>query len=147
MSKYIYIPKRYLILLAGIVWSLAGFNILRIGVLSTDQLNVIIFLSALLTCFLFYKYIFQKLVQKHTLRISASEDERMHILKFFDKKSYLIMFVMMTLGITIRALQLWPNVCIKSFYVGLGFALLMAGIGFFIEFYKWTLKDSKTFVE
>lgn len=39
---------------------------------------------------------------------------------FFDRKSYLIMICMMTLGVLIRKLQLVPEWNIAFFYSGLG---------------------------
>ena len=60
----------------------------------------------------------------------------MHILRFFDAKSYIIMICMMSFGIALRASHLWPDVCIKSFYTGLGCALLAAGIGFIRQYVK-----------
>ena len=80
--------------------------------------------------------IFKKLIHKHTERILANTEDRMHILRFFDAKSYIIMICMMSLGIALRASHLWPDVCIKSFYTGLGCALLAAGIGFIRQYVK-----------
>ena len=35
-----YVNKKYLVLTAGIVWAIAGFNIVRIGWLSTSYLSL-----------------------------------------------------------------------------------------------------------
>ncbi len=63
---------------------------------------------------------FGKLVVKHTDRISSYEDDRHFFLKFFDVPSFIIMAVMMTGGISIRAFGLAPEVFIAVFYTGLG---------------------------
>lgn len=136
MNQHLYLPKKSLILIAGIVWFLAGFNIVRIGWLSTNRLSFLMILSALITFLIFYNMIFQKLIQKHTKRILSNPKDRMHLLRFFDGKSYLIMFFMMSVGILLRTSHLWPDVCIKSFYTGLGSALLAAGIGFMMSYLK-----------
>lgn len=129
-----HVSRKYLILTAGIVWAAAGFNIVRIGWLSTDYMSLAVAAAAAVTFLIFYHMIFKKLIHKHTARILAATEERMHILKFFDAKSYLIMIFMMTFGIALRASHLWPDLCIKSFYTGLGCALLAAGIGFIHQF-------------
>lgn len=40
MRKRMYIPKNYLLLLAGFIWLLAGINILNIGYQSTSVLTL-----------------------------------------------------------------------------------------------------------
>ena len=54
-------------------------------------------------------------------------DERQLFVKFFDKRSFAIMAVMMTGGIAIRSIHLLPDVFIAVFYTGLGTALAFAG--------------------
>lgn len=125
------IKKIHLLLLAGIVWLAAGFNILRIGVISyKDCVTAVNLLLSAAVFFLFWFLIFGKLVKKHTARIIQYEEERQFFLKFFDRKSFLIMAVMMTLGISLRAFQLCPQLCIAVFYSGLGAALTLAGLAF-----------------
>lgn len=141
MSQYVYLPKKHLILIAGIVWFLAGFNIVRIGWLSTNRFDSIMMISAGVTFLVFYFMIFSKLIPKHTQRILAAPKNKMYILRFLDGKSYLIMFFMMSIGILIRTSHLWPDVCIKSFYIGLGCALLAAGIGFMLSYLKQKKMD------
>ncbi|MFQ7538476.1 MAG: hypothetical protein ACLRL6_14610, partial [Clostridium sp.] len=101
-----YVNKKYLVLTAGIVWAIAGFNIVRIGWLSTSYLSLAVIAAAVATFLVFYNMIFKKLIHKHTARILGNEEERMHILRFFDTKSYIIMIFMMTFGITLRAMHI-----------------------------------------
>ena len=131
-----HVAKKYLLLTAGIVWAAAGFNIVRIGWLSTSYMSIATAAAAVITFLIFYHMIFKKLIHKHTERILANTEDRMHILRFFDAKSYIIMICMMSFGIALRASHLWPDVCIKSFYTGLGCALLAAGIGFIRQYVK-----------
>ena len=69
-------------------------------------------------------------MKKHTARIGAYPDERLFFLRFFDRKSFVIMAVMMTGGIGLRASGLAPERFIAVFYTGLGAALLLAGVLF-----------------
>ena len=53
--------------------------------------------------------------------------------RFFDRQAFIIMAVMMTVGISLRAFSLVPSWFIASFYTGLGIALFGAGVGFLIN--------------
>lgn len=124
-----------LLLIASIVWGLAGFNILRIGVTAYKEFVGVINLGISLAIFIaFWFMVFKKLVIKHTARIKAYEDERTFFLKFFDVKSFMIMAFMMTFGISLRAFNLWPDLYIAVFYTGLGSALFLAGLNFGVNF-------------
>ena len=68
--------------------------------------------------------------------------EKQFIFNFFDIKSFLIMFFMIFFGVTIRLLNLAPEVFIAIFYTGLGGALTLAGIMFLINFIKYSLKKT-----
>lgn len=125
------VKRNTLLLLACLVWSMAGFNILRIGLMAYPAYGTILnFLLSILVFGVFQKFIFGKLVKKHTRRINAYEEERHFFLKFFDRKAFIIMAVMMTGGIGIRAGGLAPERFIAVFYTGLGASLLLAGLLF-----------------
>lgn len=73
---------------------------------------------------------FSKLVKKNTQRIADLEGERHHVVRFFDRKSYLMMAIMMSFGIGMRAAGLFPDWFIAFFYTGLGLALSLAGASY-----------------
>lgn len=125
------VKRNTLLLLACLVWSAAGFNILRIGLMSYPaHRSVLNFLLSAVVFAVFQVFIFGKLVKKHTARISGYEEERHFFLKFFDKKAFAIMAVMMSGGIGLRASGLAPEQFIAVFYTGLGASLLLAGLLF-----------------
>ena len=125
------VKRNTLLLLACLVWSAAGFNILRIGLIAYPAyLTVLNLLLTVLIFVVFQRFIFGKLVKKHTARISSYLEERLFFLKFFDGKAFAIMAVMMTGGISMRASGLAPERFIAVFYTGLGAALLLAGLLF-----------------
>lgn len=131
------IKKESLLLLAGVVWTVAGINILRIGVTSYFSYISICNLAISLLVFLVFQIgIFGKLVQKHTKRILSYTEERKPWFHFFDRKSFLIMAIMMSAGIYFRACGYVPLEWIAIFYSGLGAALCMAGIFFIIQYCK-----------
>lgn len=131
------VKKQTLLILASIVWLIAGFNILRIGVISyggyVNWSNVLI---SVLVFLIFWFMVFHKLVLKHTARIQNYEEELQFFWHFFDKKSFLIMAFMMTFGIGLRASHLAPTIFIAVFYSGLGTALFLAGILFGVNYFK-----------
>ena len=131
------VKRNTLLLIAALVWSAAGFNILRIGLLAYPPYRTAVnFLLSALVFTVFQVFIFGQLVNKHTARISAYEEELHFFLKFFDVKSFIIMAVMMGGGIWLRSSGLAPDRFIAVFYTGLGASLLTAGIRFGYQFVK-----------
>lgn len=125
------VKRDTLLLIACLVWSAAGFNILRIGILAyPDYLSLLNYLLSLVVFAVFQVFIFGKLVKKHSARIGAYEEERHFFLKFFDVKSFAIMAFMMTGGIALRSSGIAPDRFIAVFYTGLGASLLLAGLLF-----------------
>lgn len=77
------VKKKTLLLIACAVWSAAGFNILRIGLLSySPYISVINILLSLAVFTVFQYFIFGRLVKKHTARIQNYEEERHFFMKF-----------------------------------------------------------------
>ena len=124
------VKKKTLLLIAGIVWMIAGFNVARLGVIS--YLNIegkwYLYLMSMFV-FLLFGLMFFKMSQKHTERILGYEDYR-PFWHFFDLKAYLIMTCMMSGGIGFRAAGIFPEIFIAFFYSGLGLALVSAGVIF-----------------
>ena len=88
-------------------------------------------LSALVFA-VFQIFVFGKLVKKHTARITAYLEERHFFLKFFDKKAFAIMAVMMSGGIVLRASGLAP--LSWGIYRNIPFAML--GLLVIVLFYR-----------
>ncbi|MBS6161066.1 MAG: hypothetical protein KIC52_07410 [Firmicutes bacterium] len=135
------VKKKTLLLIACAVWSVAGFNILRIGLLSySPYISVINILLSMAVFAVFQYFIFGRLVKKHTARIQNYEEERHFFMRFFDIKSFIIMAVMMSGGIYFRVSSLAPERFIAVFYTGLGSSLLLAGILFGKNFLQYKTK-------
>ncbi|MCI9467397.1 MAG: hypothetical protein HFE99_09845 [Ruminiclostridium sp.] len=131
------VKKRTLLLLACLVWTVAGFNVFRIGILAyATYWSVVNLILSLLVFALFQRFIFGRLVRKHTARILGYQEERQFFLKFFDRKAFLIMAVMIVGGISLRGSGLAPERFIAVFYSGLGASLLLAGILFGRNYFK-----------
>lgn len=124
------VKKRTLLLIAGIVWFIAGFNIVRLGLLSyfLIQSHWYTYISSVII-FILFGMMFLKMSTKHTKRIVSYEDYR-PFWHFFDLKAYIIMAFMMSMGIGFRMLGIFSNIFVAYFYSGLGSALVLAGVVF-----------------
>lgn len=134
------ITSEKLLLVAGIVWFIAGVNIANIGVaaylVETGWLFWVLIVGTLVIFTVFHIFIFTKMVGKHAERIKGYEEDKTHVLKFFDKRGYIVMAIMMGGGIALRASGVVPDWFIAFFYTGLGAALAVAGISFIIRYFK-----------
>lgn len=138
------VKKQTLVLIAAFVWSAAGANILRIGIITALSVEWAwwMVLSAVTVYALFFTMFF-RIVKKHLRRIYGYEKEKQCFLKFFDVKAYILMGVMMTGGILLRTFHVMPDMCTAMFYTGLGGALTTAGVCFAVEYVTRTIKGKK----
>jgi hypothetical protein len=127
------VNKHTLLLIAGIVWIVAGVNILRIGILTwliDSQYWVFKIGEAFVVFLAFYIFVFKKLYNKHSKRICEKTKSSCPF-SFFDAKGWVIMSFMISLGIIVRKFQLLPESFIAVFYTGLSIALIITGLLFF----------------
>ena len=92
------VDKLKLLLLAGAVWFIAGFNIMRIGtpdMIANWHSPLLPLLFSVVVFGLFFKFVFHKMVVKHSARIMNYGDGKIPFYRFFDKKSYLIMICLL----------------------------------------------------
>lgn len=131
------VNRQVLLLTAGLVWIMAGANILRIGIVTWPNASQHWLLKVgetAIVFLLFFAVIFKKLYNKHTQRIIQKEDKNCPF-AFFDAQGWVIMIFMITMGVTIRALHLLPDSFISVFYTGLALALVFTGLRFIL--YGW----------
>ncbi|MCQ2139860.1 MAG: hypothetical protein MJZ09_05755 [Bacteroidales bacterium] len=134
-------PKA-LIATAGVIWLAAGVNVVRMGVLTWADLGWSCsagMIIGLVLTFMAFGAMFFKLSQKNVKRIHAMPAEQRKFYNFMTLKSYLIMIFMISLGVYLRHNPAVPRSFISFFYVGLGSALSLAGIVYFVSLFK---KDS-----
>ncbi len=129
----LHIKKNQLIAVAGVVWLLAGLNVAVLGVRAAIGMRGVaaIVLAAIaggaVAAFCGFHSMFSKLVKKNSQRIHELEGECHNPFRFFDRKGYIMMAIMMSMGIGMRAAGLFPEWFIAFFYTGLGLALSLAG--------------------
>jgi hypothetical protein len=131
--RVVHIPKNYLVLIAGLVWCLAGAMVCIIGLpleLGLAPSHLILFPLAGVIFLGFYFFVFSQLVRKHTGRIRARAEARLPFWHFFNASSWAVMAVMMGGGMALRLSHLVPDWMIAFFYSGLGLALFLCGVRF-----------------
>lgn len=118
------VSKTALLFIAGIVWLAAGVNIARLGILSFGQMSQsmwwMLVIGAIAVFTVFHIKVFSKMVGKHANRIAGYVEDKIAFWRFFDASGYIMMAIMMTGGISLRAFGLVPNWFIAFFYTGLG---------------------------
>ena len=127
------IPKNYLILIAGLVWCVAGAMVCSIGLpleIGLAPSRLILFPLAVMIFLAFYFFVFSRLVRKHTGRIRARPEDRLPFWLFFNASSWAVMVLMMGGGLALRLSHLMPDWMIAFFYSGLGVALFLCGVSF-----------------
>lgn len=137
-QSFFHVKKHTLLAIAGVVWMIAGFNVARLGILSYGKMQSLSVIHIVLSVVVFavFGWMFYKMTIKHTKRIKGYKEEFRPIWHFFDLKAYCIMAVMMGGGIWLRSSGLVPDVFVAVFYTGLGCALTLAGVLFWVIFFK-----------
>ena len=133
------VPKDRLILIAGIVWCLAGAMVSLVGLPLELRLapgHLILLPLAVVIFVAFDRFVFEPLVRKHTRRIRSQPEAHLPIWRFFNASSWIVMGVMMGGGMALRLSGVVPDWAIAFFYSGLGLALLLAGGRFVRVFAK-----------
>lgn len=137
------VGRKTLMVVAGIVWTVAGVNILRIGIDCWAQVSggfVLMLLGAVAVFAAFHYMVFSRMFHKHKRRISQKGDSNC-LMGFFDARGWIIMAFMITLGVSIRRYELMPLWFIAPFYTGLSSALVLTGIRFLFSSKFWNRKS------
>jgi hypothetical protein len=133
------IPKNRLLLMASVVWGIAGAMVCRVGfplLWTLGPARPTLYLGAAVTFLIFYWFIFRRLVGRHMLRIRERPELRLPFWNFFDARSYVVMAIMMGGGMGLRLAHLIPGWMIAFFYSGLGFALFSCAVRFLAVFLR-----------
>lgn len=78
------VKKRTLLLIAALVWMIAGLNIVRIGFIEyIGYLKIMNFIFSAGIFIVFWVFVFKKLVNKHTKRIKNFDSEKQYFWRFF----------------------------------------------------------------
>ena len=124
------VNRQVLLITAGIVWIVAGANILRIGIVTwlNDSQYWLFKVGEATVVFLLFLSLSSESSTTNTLAgLSKRKNEKNCPFSFFDAKGWIVMCFMIAMGITIRTLHLLPDTFISVFYTGLSLALMFTG--------------------
>ena len=133
------VSKHYLLLVAALVWTFAGGMLLYRGFTINHPLPShwkIEFFGCTIAGLLFFVLLFNRISAKHVLRIKNLPSERLVIFSFFNLKSYLMMFGMISMGIVLRKSEVVSPEYLSLMYVTMGIPLLMSSFRFYYNFFN-----------
>ncbi len=128
------VRKRTLLFVAGFVWSIAGCILIGKALVPLFNIHHHLLLEITLgiVCGIgFYFVLFAMISKKHITRISLLKVDNPCFFSFFNFRSYLLMLIMITVGITLRKLNIINKEYMFTFYLAMGIPLLMSAIRFF----------------
>lgn len=127
------VEKTFLLFLSGIMWFCVGIMLNSFAIhwlIAYKSKDSYIFAGIGFIAALFIHHFgFLKLADKNLGRISFMKDKPC-IFSFMTWKSYLIVAVMVTMGITLRHSSI-PKQYLSVIYIGIGLALLLSSIRYF----------------
>lgn len=128
------VPKRFLLFIAAFIWTMAGGILLARGVrmlLDFRQAEWIRVPASLLGGIVFYYFMFSKISLKHTRRIFLLPQTRPCAFSFFNLRSYILMGLMISMGISLRKFGLVPPEYLSVLYVAMGIPLALSALRFY----------------
>ena len=97
------------------MWSIAGFNVLTIGLTSDTNYQSLVNYLFSISVFVPFRFMCDKLMQKHTIRINRYLEDKLWFYRFFDLQLFIIMAITMIGGILIRKFNLLSEQFIAVF--------------------------------
>jgi len=127
------IQKKYLLVLSGIMWigvgvMLNSFAYTWLKKYGLDR-STIFLLAGVSAALIIHHFGFLKVVDKNLGRISTLNDKPC-VFSFMSWKSYILVAVMVTMGITLRHSSI-PKQYLSVLYIGIGLALILSSVRYF----------------
>lgn len=133
------VRKRTLLLIAGCAWSIAGgiliFRSLLYLIMENHNLVMEIVIGVVFGA-LFYILLFARISKRHITRITLIKIDNPCFFSFFNFRSYLLMAIMISGGITLRMSGLVNSGIIYTFFLCMGIPLLVSAWRFFYSYAK-----------
>ena len=133
------VPRRWLLILAALAWTFAGGMLLWKGINYGQATAGLAWKVPVGTGLgiVFYLLVFRKLSAKHSRRILELEADRPCMFSFFSWRSYLMMGIMITMGISLKRAGIIPLELLPLVYFGMGIPLLLSSLVFFRRFFTY----------
>jgi len=138
------VDKKYLILLAGAMWCgvgvmLVGFAVSWLSHYSGKEQGIF-FVIGFIAAMPIHHFGFLKIADKNINRLMPLTEKKC-VFSFITWKSYLIILVMVSMGITLRHSSI-PKNYLSILYNGIGLGLFLSGLRYFRSFAR--LLSAKT---
>jgi hypothetical protein len=133
------VPRRSLLLIAGCAWSIAGGMLISRSLIYLVGVNHHLALEIALGIvfgIVFYLVLFTRISKKHITRINLITIDNPCFFSFFNFRSYLLMSIMISGGITLRLSGLVNPEIIYTFFLCMGIPLLVSAWRFFYSYAK-----------
>jgi hypothetical protein len=133
------VQKRTLLLIAGCAWSIAGGILIFRSLLHLIGVNHHLVMETgigIVFGSLFYLLLFARISKKHITRITLIKIDNPCFFSFFNFRSYLLMTIMISGGITLRLSGLVNAEIIYTFFLCMGIPLLVSAWRFFYSYAK-----------
>jgi len=134
------VPKRHLLLVAGIVWTFAGCMLFTRGafyLVNSGNYLFWRFLIGLIAGMAFYFALFTRISHKHINRIRNIEIVDPCMFSFFNLRSYFMMAIMISAGVSLRKFDLIDKNILYNFYVCMGMPLLISASRFYHAWFTY----------
>lgn len=124
------VDRKYLILLAGIVWCGVGIMLITFALTwmknYTGRGTFLFYIAGFLAAMPIHHFGFLRLADKNLRRLVPLTEKKC-LFSFVTWKSYLIIIIMVLLGITLRHSPI-PKQWLSIIYNGIGLGLFLSGI-------------------
>lgn len=137
------IQRSYLLLVAALAWTFAGSMLIWRGFTLNQDVPAYWWVEVALSIFLglvFFQLLFNRISKKHVQRIQSMPEEKPSVFAFFNLKSYLMMFSMIAMGMTLRKTGIVSAEYLAVMYITMGIPLLMSSFRFYSSFLQTTIK-------
>ena len=130
------VKKEYLLLPAGFMWMGVGvmLTFLAFHWLADSPHRYLFGIAGVTAGLIIYRFGFVKIAQKNIDRIEALPGKRCFF-SFMTFRSYILVIVMMTLGITLRHSAI-PKNWLSIIYNGIGIGLALSSIRYFKSYFN-----------
>jgi hypothetical protein len=133
------IPKRYLLFVAALMWTFAGGMLLYRGFSSLKfdtSRHLFEELGSIIGGLIFYVFMFSRISLKHIKRILNLPIDRPCLFSFFNWRSYFLMSIMISCGVTLRLTGIVPLFYLSIFYITMGTPLFLSALRFYYSAFK-----------
>ncbi len=136
------VNREHLLLMQVLFWFVPGIMIVRKGVIAmlnvqeTNPERVWWLTLIALVVVVTFLLMFRNFVNRYTERILNFPTRKKSLFAFLDLHGYVLITFMMCLGISLKYIPGMPQEFFAGFYPGLGTALTISGIKYFISWCK-----------